>query len=101
LLHVERSEYSNTNPPARVKDFDFNRNPEWPGEIAGDCECVHVCVCAFVCVCKCVCMHSSAAAMFEFCLIHKYCGDLSVSPPPHSYKPPPNPLVWDLISLYT
>jgi hypothetical protein len=28
LLHVERSEYSNTNPPARVKDFDFNRNPE-------------------------------------------------------------------------
>ena len=36
LQHSERGEYFHLNPPARVRDFIFNTNPQWPGEITGD-----------------------------------------------------------------
>ena len=35
--HSERGEYFHLNPQARVGDFIFNTNPQWPGEITGDC----------------------------------------------------------------
>ena len=35
-LSLQHSE-SHANPPARVGDLIFNTNPQWPGEITGDC----------------------------------------------------------------
>ena len=37
LQDSKRGEYFYLNPPARVRDFIFNTNPQWPGEITGDC----------------------------------------------------------------
>ena len=37
LQYSERGEYFHANPQARVGDFIFNTNPQWPGEITGDC----------------------------------------------------------------
>ena len=37
MQHSEEGEYFHLNPPARVGDFIFNTNPQWPGEITGDC----------------------------------------------------------------
>jgi len=37
LQYSERREYFHANPPARVGDLIFNTNPQWAGEITGDC----------------------------------------------------------------
>ena len=31
IQYSERGEYFHLNPPARVGDFIFNTNPQWPG----------------------------------------------------------------------
>ena len=37
LQNSGRGEYFHANPPTRVGDLIFNTNPQWPGEITGDC----------------------------------------------------------------